>query len=393
MLGGSINTRNKILKKFRASKSTQLADDNLVGDDFAIQPDEMIIDGPTVNKLHTKEYRLLGDDDLDIRKKTIRQGRSVIMWFEIITSYKKPFIRYRLCNNDNTLTFEYVKIQSGEIPKMLGASYVGLHEFEETQYLFYCSDKETQEVNNITADDKYYYLLMDDIVNLKKYYGIPVADAVSKFFIKNDQFIFLVDEQDAIIEIPISGFRGEYYKKIGLLAGLGMPRSGPYASLGPHFYFGDFDRSLRFAAITLNGKSKEVMGEKLTIGNSPVFTKGGMVKYALFMGNSKVMLNLKHDIKDDSYESLILASKRKFIKDTLSLRDSAGKWAGQFDSVIQPELRILDRDLGIVRNLDPQFILKTFEQQVPLDYAYFKTDNITKNKETGFYNALEAIMI
>lgn len=393
MLGGSVATRNKILKKFHTRGPVKLENDTAGADEFAIQPDEMKHTNHTANKLHTKEYRLLGDDDLDIRKKTIRQGRSVIMWFEIITNYAKPYIRYRLCKTDNTITFEYAKIQSGEIPKILGASYVGLHEFEETQYLFYCSDKETHEVNNITTDDKYYYLLMDDIVNLKKYYGIHVADAVPKFFIKNDQFIFLVDEHDAIIEIPISGFRGEYYKKIGLLAGLGMPRSGPYASLGPYFYFGDFDRSLRFAAITLNGKSKEVMGEKLTIGDSPVFTKGGMVKYALFMGNSKVMLNLKHDIKDDSYESLILASKRKFIKDTLSLRDSVGKWSGQFDSVIQPELKILDRDLGIVRNLDPQFILKTFEQQVPLDYAYFKTDNITKNKETGFYNALEAIMI
>ena len=42
------------------------------------------------------------------------------------------------------------------------------------------------------------------------------------------------------------------------------------------------------------------MGEKITIKDTPVYTKGGMVKFAIFLGKSKVMFNLPDDQKDDS---------------------------------------------------------------------------------------------
>lgn len=393
MFGGSISTKNNLIKARKQHKKNIL------------DLDLDLVDNTNNEYKLTKtrhspsnEYKLLGDDNLDIRKKSIKEGRAIIVWFEIITDYIKPYIRYRLCKSSNSLTFEYYNTKANEIPKIQDASYIGLHEYEETQYLFFINNKADNVVINITTNDKYYFLLIDDIVNIKSYYDISVAEEVTKFFIKNDQFIYLIDENDVIIEIPISGYRGEYYKKIGLLAGLGVPRSGPSAgaaraSLGPYFYFGDFKRSLRYASITIDGKPKEVAGEKITILDSPVFTKGGMVKYALFMGNTKVMLNLKNDVNDNSRESLILSSHRKFIKDTLKLRDTDGNWTAHFDSVIQPKIKIFDRDSGFERQLDAQFVVKSFEQQVPIDFAYFKTSHITKNKETGLYNTSESIMI
>ena len=340
-----------------------------------------------------KSYSLLGDEDLDIRKKSIKSGLAVIIEFKIVTNSILPYLLIKMYKNrDNKLGFHKRKVQDGEIPNISNTDYEGLYRHEGVQYMFFKINNNDNRVVNISSDDKEYLLLVDDIVNRQKYYNFEVEQEVTDFFIKNDKFIFLTDEKKMLIEIPISGYIGDYYKKIGLLAGLGMNRSGPYSSLGPFFYFGSFDRSLRYAAITINGEPLEIIGKRITIENTPVFTKGGVVKYAVFMGNSKVLLNLPDDEKDDSYESTKLASERKFIKDTLKLRDTNGKWTKMYDSVIQPELKIFDRDLGFERLLDPQFIVKSFDRQIPLDYAYFNTSHINK-KDNGMYNVSELTMI
>ena len=390
---GTINTRNKVLNKFKASNTPSMPSKPVENIDVDFTTSlKSINDESTTKPLGAKDYRLLGDDDLDIRRKSIKNGPAIIIEFKIIKNNAFPFLLVKLYKNSkNKLTFYTNNLKDEEIPKITGAEYAGVYRYSGTQYLFFQINDEDSAVRNITAGDKEYFLLIHDIVNIKKYYNFEVEHDVVDFFIKNDKFIFLVDEKDALIEIPISGYRGDYYKKIGLLAGLGMSKSGPYSSLGPFFYFGNFDRSLRYAALTINGQPLEIMGKKITIENTPVFTKGGVVKYALFMGNTKVLLNLSDDEEDDSYESNKLASERKFMKDTMKLRDTNGKWTKLYNSVIQPELKLFDRDLGIDRLLEPQFIVKTFEQQIPIDYAYFKTDHITKNAD-GIYKVADLTM-
>lgn len=389
---GSINTRNNVLSKFNEAKTESTPTDSTNVIDFTA-PNKFTHNYNYKDEAGFKSYSLLGDEDLDIRKKSIKSGLAVIIEFKIVTNSILPYLLIKMYKNrDNKLGFHKRKVQDGEIPNISNTDYEGLHRHEGIQYMFFKINNNDNRVVNISSDDKEYLLLVDDIVNRQKYYNFEVEQEVTDFFIKNDKFIFLIDEKKMLIEIPISGYIGDYYKKIGLLAGLGMNRSGPYSSLGPFFYFGSFDRSLRYAAITINGEPLEIIGKRITIENTPVFTKGGVVKYAVFMGNSKVLLNLPDDEKDDSYESTKLASERKFIKDTLKLRDTNGKWTKMYDSVIQPELKIFDRDLGFERMLDAQFIVKSFDRQIPLDYAYFNTSHINK-KDNGMYNVSELTMI
>lgn len=386
---GNINTKNRVIKKFKGAKPhvEPPIDETFDADFSTTNADDY--NEPSIKNVISNECRLLGDDELDIRKKSIRKGEVVIIEYKIIKNNIKPFAMFKLYKNNinsDRLGFHRMNVEDKEIPTINGAAYAGLYEYSGIQFLFFHINGEEHVVNNITATDKSYLLVVHDIVNTKKYYNFIVEDEVAEFFVKNDKFIFLVDENNSIIEIPISGFRGDYYKKIGLLAGLGMTRSDPYASVGPFFYFGNFDRSLRYASLTLDMKPLEIIGKKITLENTPIFTKGGVVKYALFMGNSKVMMNLPQDEVDDSYETAKLASERKFIKDTMKIRDTNGKWAKLYDSVVQPEVKIIDRVL------DPQFIVKKFEQQIPIDFAYYNTHHITKNSE-GIYNVAEATMI
>lgn len=347
----------------------------------------------TNEEFNTNECRMIGDSDLDIRSSSIRSGIGYVLCFEIIKNSKKPCLRYRLEKNTQTLVFETIQLDKGMLPNIEQAKYMGVYEYENTQYCFFLKQEEEYVVSEISNNNKHFYLMVHDIVNLKRHFGFTVANAVAEFFIKNEQFIFLEDENNRLIETPITGYKGDFFRKISIMAGLGVSRSGPYASLGPYYYFGSYDRSLRYAAITMNGKPLDIIGEKLTVGDTPVYTKGGLVKYALFMGSTKVMLNLPSDPKDTSFESEKLASERKFIFDSLRIRDTNGAWTDQFDSVIQPELIMYDRDLNIERTLDPQFVLKSYDQQLPLEYAYYKTAHITKDLSTGFYNIKDIVML
>lgn len=386
---GNINTKKRIVKHFNSYNEPN--DDDYDIDFSAGKSDEY--DNEYI-KAPSNECRLLGDDDLDIRKKSIRKGSVVIIEFKIIKTSLKPFIMFRLYKNkiSNKLGFLRMKNEDKNIPDINDSTYTGMYEYNGTQYLFFHINCEQHRTHLITSLDKSYFLMVHDIVNTRQYYIFNVEDDVTDFFIKNDKFIFLVDENESIIETPVSGFRGDYYTKVGLLAGIGMTRSSPYSSNGPFFYFGNFDRSLRYASLTVNMKPLEIMGKKITFEDTPVFTKGGIVKYALFMGNSKVLLNLPTDELDDSYESKSLALESDFIKDTMRTRDTRGKWSKLYDSVIQPELKIIDKKLETERVLDPQFIVKTFEQQFPVDYSYFNTDSVNKNNK-GFYNVSLAKMI
>lgn len=329
-------------------------------------------------ELFTGECRMIGDSDLDIRSSSIGSNIGYVLCFEIIHTSKKPFLRYRLVKNMQTLEFETIQLDKGVQPKMENAKYMGLYEYKNKQYCFFLKEKE-YAVSEISSNNKHFYLMVHDIVNLKRYFDIAVANTVAEFFIKNEQFIFLEDENNRLIETPISGYIGDFYRKISIMAGLGMSRSGPYASLGPYYYFGSYDRSLRYAAITVNEKPLYIMDEKLTVGDSPVYTKGGIVKYALFMGSTKVMLHTPSDPKHTSVESEKVRTN--------------GTWTDQFDSVVQPELVMYDKDLDIKRILQPQFVVKSYDQQLPLEYAYYKTDHISKDLSTGVYNIKDIVML
>ena len=54
----------------------------------------------------------------------------------------------------------------------------------------------------------------------------------------------------------------------------------------------------------------------------------------------------------------MLAAKRPFFKELLRLRDSSGKWATEYDSVIQPFMEVYDPESKRTRPLDPQYTLK-----------------------------------
>lgn len=395
MLKGSIKTKEAVSKLFnRLSKPN----DNSPDDNSIIYKDFNNLksfDKQSISNIKSKDdpfYYYLIDDELDLREKSVENKSSFIIFFCINIKGLKPFIEIKLFKYIDGLDLFKININNS-IPSFDNYEYNGILKFNNEQYLFYKFNNSTKIIESINSSQNEYWVTIDDIINLQTFYNFKILNNIYYFLIHNLKALYLLDDSSNIIETPASVYYGDYYKKIGIIGGLGMPRSSPYASLGPYFYFGNYDRSLRFASITGNGKPLEIMGEKITIKDTPVYTKGGIVKFAIFLGKSKVMFNLPDDPKDDSDLSLELADKRLFIKDTLRLRDNQGKWTEEYNSVVQPDLYIYDRELKFDRKLDAGFIIEYFNQQIPINYAYFKTDHIKQNKKTTFYNVKDITMI
>lgn len=389
MLSGLSKTRFEIVNKLSRSKKNITESDPDV--DFTISlSDNIRLIEPGIEPICTT-CKYMIDDILDIRKSKIISGEYSILMYSVCSIALKPFLLFKLTkHNDKCLLPTLTLDKTGEIPVVDDMIYQGM--IPDENILVYEFNYTDSDVKKISSSDDDIIVSVDDIINQKHTFNYKIDEEVTSLFLKYEQLIYLQDDMGELVETPMTAYRGEYYKMVGVLAGLGVPRSGPYSSLGPYFKFADHARALRFGVVSLNGKPQYVGDEKITREETPVFTKGGLVKYMLFLGNTKVLLNLSSDPDDDSSESIRLAESRLFIKDTMKLRDSAGKWASKYDSIMQPLITIYDSESKRDRQLDPQVVVKEFRQQHPFQYAYLDTSKVTLDKESGFYNIKESYL-
>lgn len=385
MLTGLSKTRESIFN--RLTRSQNNINERQPDVDFSISLSDnlRLVDPGTEPICTTCKYMI--DDILDLRTSKLKQTTYSVLMYSVCTKALKPFLLFKLKlqNGKCVLPTYYNSSAPPYIEDMIYQGYLS-----EEKILVFEFKYDDVDVKKITKDDEFLLVTIDDIINQKHTFDFEIDNEIISMFLKYEELVYLQDDRGELVETPMSAYRGEYYKMIGVLAGLGVPRAGPYSSLGPYFKFADYARALRFGVVTLNGKPQYVGDEKITREETPVFSKGGLVKYVLFLGNTKVLLNLDSDPDDDSSESIRLAKERSFIKDTLKLRDSAGKWASNYDSIMQPLITIYDTELKRERRLDPQVVVKDFRQQHPLQYAYLDTSNISMDEKTGFYNVNEA---
>ena len=244
----------------------------------------------------------------------------------------------------------------------------------------------TPSIKKMTYNSKWWWALASEIINYKIILSFKINNFATHFLTKHSKLVFLYDNQGIIYETPEVGYYGNYYKKIAAVASLGLSRQGPYSSFGPFYYFSDYTHAMRNAFWTLGFKPKEVgtdtsaneMGANatnnkyITVDDKGRYEKGGIVKFALFAGKTKMLMGRKTDTKDDSSISKDLAETNEFVKAMLKLRDSSAKWTKEYNSI-----RIGSHDVKLpgkpVIHTNPLIALKEYEQQVPLEYYFVDT--------------------
>lgn len=234
-------------------------------------------------------------------------------------------------------------------------------------------------ITKCNYQEKWWWLLPSEIINYKHVLHLDINIFATKFILEHNKLIFLYDPQGNVYETPEVGYYGNYYKKIAAVASLGLNRQGIYSSFGPYYYFSTYRHAMRNAIWNVSFKPLDIGGTAITIDEKGRYEKGGIVKFALFVGKTKMLMGRDLDNEDQSDISQELAKKNAFVKAMLKLRDSDSTWTKEYNSVRIGSHHIELKDSSVI-NTDPMIALKEYEQHVPLEYYYVDT---SQRVETG----------
>lgn len=180
-------------------------------------------------------------------------------------------------------------------------------------YLFIDVSDLRLETNHLSLN----MVLMDEIMNTKQMYNIKIAEQVTNFFLRNNEFIYLKDEKERNIEIPMVTFVGKPEKTLEFTFVFGNTKSlekSKNSQFGPYYYFTDFENA-----------HKQIELEPC---------KKGIVRFAIFTGK---MLVLRNESIDNNLED----------------------WTNNYNSVyFENENQLC-------------YVVKEYFQQIPLSYNYF----------------------
>lgn len=230
----------------------------------------------------------------------------------------------------------------------------GFLENNNTIYVFYnlCNvddyseqpRMEQQWLKKLKNEQALWWVLIDEICNHKKSLNFNIHHSVTDLFYKNPILIYLMNKSKRI-DIPIVAYYGNYYKFLPIISTLGQkPNTWPGGKFGPFFYFTNYIGAFRYAGWTENYKQRKVYGIQIADENGKII-KGGIIRFALFMNKSKVLLDMK-DSKISDY-----------------MNKSSDKWTQHYQSLY---LGRVPRINNSVWRMNPEFVVKDFAQQIPL---------------------------
>jgi hypothetical protein len=240
----------------------------------------------------------------------------------------------------------------------------------EFYVLFDISDINMQ-AQELYRNDKMWLVLIDEIINYESVCNFKIYSQTLNFFKKYKEFCFLYDNQEKRIETPIVCYSGVDVKKIKMASVFGIQKAENNAIVGPFYYFTSYEKSIESAAWskppypTFDSSENEVITKR---------EKGGIVRFAIFLGSLKVPLNSLNDCLDDSACKKYLLKKNEdyLERQTTRITDYDGEWIKEYDSVYIGKVELDDGKKFVDA---PYWVVKEHRQQVPVSFHYV-------NKET-----------
>lgn len=252
-------------------------------------------------------------------------------------------------------------------------------------YVFYEITDFEHAIRQSTKKTQWWWAMVSEIVNYKKIMNFDIHHKIYDLFIKNPSLIYLKDFEGNIIEIPEVGFHGTYYNLMDLITSYGLRPSTLYSMMGPYYYFGTFRKAVRYAGWTSTYKERVVDGVQIA-DDSGLYNRGGIIRFALFLGDMKV--NMNHPNDEDDYSDLVKQRIRENprIKEyeelTIKIHDHNGKWAEKYDSIYVGKAQLENGGL-FMKN--PEFVVKHLDQQLILTTHELDKKTLQKDKRTGKY--------
>jgi hypothetical protein len=211
---------------------------------------------------------------------------------------------------------------------------------------------EQQWLKLIKQSSNLWWVLIDEICNHRKSLNFPIHKSVSSLFYLNPILIYL-KQKTKNIDIPIVGYYGNYYKFLPIIASLGQkPTTWPDLEFGPYFYFTSYEGAFRYAGWTSNYKQRKVYDKEIADEDGKL-SKGGIIRFALFMEKTHVLLDMKNS--------------------KISKYMHKNEWTKHYNSLY---LGRVPRINGSVWHMNPRHVVKTFDQQLPLSLHLVDMDSL-----------------
>jgi hypothetical protein len=216
-----------------------------------------------------------------------------------------------------------------------------------------------------------WFTLIEEILNNKKICNIKIDKFVTDFFINNFDFCLLLNKEMEKYEIPMAVYVGKEEKKLNFTYVFGESSKDKNAILGPYYYFTNYTQAVRDGCWSPDFKPVIKNGKLITNNEFGRYIRGGVVRFAIFMSNTKYIENLPNDPTDDSdikKERLTdLDLDLNFERLTLRISDHNGNWMQHTDSCYLGKIEL---DNGEKMKNVPLYVLKEYNQQIPLSYHF-----------------------
>ena len=130
----------------------------------------------------------------------------------------------------------------------------------------------------------------------------------------------------------------------------------------------------------------------VTVYDNGKYGQGGIVRFALFLGNCLVKMNYPEDKTDKSQkkkerllkeEQIRSDTEQHWEKFTERVTDYDGLWAKKYDSVF---ISLFELDNGELMNNVPVWVTKEHSQQVSLSYHYIDKKTLGEHFDETFSN-------
>jgi hypothetical protein len=248
-------------------------------------------------------------------------------------------------------------------------SYTGYFFEEESLYMFFDVSDYEIHLQELYRHDPTWLVIVDEILNHKHVCNFPLHNQVTDFFSRHVEFCMLYDKDENLVEIPIVCYNGVHESKLKLTGIFGTSKEESDGLVGPYYYFTSYNKSFERGGWSKNKLVEFRNEKKITENEIGKYDKGGIVRFAVFAGNTKVALNYPNDNIDESeYKKQILQeNNNQTERQTMRITDYDGKWADSYDSIYIGNLELDD---GKVVKDAPYWVVKDYNQQVPISYHY-----------------------
>ena len=238
--------------------------------------------------------------------------------------------------------------------------FKGFYLNENDIHIFFEINNTILSMGCLYKKDAVWYCLIDEIINSHKTCCFNIDISVVYFFTNNIDFCFLQNINNENYEIPIIGYVGAHFNKLNFIYTFGISVKDKCAILGPYYYFTDYEGSIKYI-----------------IENQ--YKQGGIIRFALFLGKTKIIENL---LKDDNDQSDI--KKERLIDKkldqtmevlTMKISDHDGKWSEYYDSVFLGKIEL---DNGFYLRHSLIVVVKDYYQQIPLSYHHIERNVLSE---------------